>query len=48
MNVVLPALIKVEFPNRIGVMTGIYSTAMCIFAGIASGVSVPLYNTGIG
>lgn len=41
-NTLLPSLIKRDFPNHIGWMTGIYSVAMSGFAAIASGVSVPL------
>ncbi|WP_040285363.1 CynX/NimT family MFS transporter [Sporosarcina koreensis] len=42
MNVLLPAFIKEKFPGKVGRMTSIYSTAMCIFAAAASGVSIPL------
>ncbi|MDQ7094396.1 MFS transporter [Desulfosporosinus sp. PR] len=41
-NVLIPSLIKKEFPERVGVMTGIYSVSMNIFAAIASGISIPL------
>lgn len=41
-NVLLPGLIKREFPNQVGLMTGIYSFAMSLLAAIASGVSIPL------
>lgn len=41
-NVLLPSLIKRDFPLRTGVMTGIYSVSMNIFAAIASGISVPM------
>jgi len=41
-NVLLPALIKEEFPSRVGLMTSVYSTAMTIFAAIGSGISIPL------
>lgn len=41
-NVLLPALIKDKYPQRVGLMTSIYATAMVIFAAIASGISVPL------
>lgn len=41
-NVLLPSLIKRDFPLRTGVMTGIYSVSMNIFAAIASGISVPV------
>lgn len=41
-NVLLPGLIKREFPQRIGLMTGVYSISMNLFAAIASGMSVPI------
>ena len=48
-NVLLPSLVKREFPDRAGLMTSIYSTALAISAAIAAGVSFPLANqTGIG
>lgn len=47
-NVLLPSIIKKEFPHRIGVMTGLYSIMMGIFASIAAAISVPISNTGLG
>ena len=41
-NVLLPGLIKLNFPLHIGLITGIYSVAMNLSASIAAGVSVPL------
>lgn len=41
-NVLLPGIIKSDFPQRMGLMTSIYTTAMCAMAGLASGVSIPL------
>lgn len=41
-NVLLPSLIKREFPARIGLMTGVYSISMNLFGAIASGISVPI------
>ncbi|WP_139997400.1 CynX/NimT family MFS transporter [Paenibacillus paridis] len=47
-NVLLPSLIKRDFPNKIGSMTGIYSISMSLFGAIASGISVPLaVNAGL-
>ncbi|ENH96469.1 major facilitator superfamily protein [Gracilibacillus halophilus YIM-C55.5] len=43
-NVILPSLIKANFPNKIGLMTGMYTTSMSILAATASGLSVPLTN----
>lgn len=48
-NVILPSLIKSNFPEKIGLMTGVYTTSMSIFAALASGLSVPLTTaTGLG
>ncbi|WP_394237113.1 CynX/NimT family MFS transporter [Niallia oryzisoli] len=41
-NVLLPSLIKREFPGKMGVMTGVYSISMNLFGAIASGISVPV------
>src|SRR5699024_9856580 len=41
-NVLLPALIKQNFPYRIGIMTGLYTTFMNLFGALASGLSVPI------
>jgi len=43
-NVLLPGLIKLNFPLHIGLITGIYSVSMNLSASIAVGVSVPLAN----
>lgn len=48
-NVLMPSLIKREFPEKIGLMTGIYSVSMNLCGAIASGISVPLaYGLGLG
>jgi MFS transporter, CP family, cyanate transporter len=41
-NVLLPGLIKRDFPRHVGLMTGVYSTVMGVGAALAAGVSVPL------
>lgn len=41
-NVLLPALVKRDFPDRSGPMTSLYSSAMGVGATVAAGVSVPL------
>lgn len=41
-NVLLPSLVKREFPERVGVMTSVYTTALGVIAALASGVSFPL------
>ena len=48
-NVLLPALVKREFPQRVGLMTSVYTTALGISGALAAGVSVPLAQvTGMG
>jgi CP family cyanate transporter-like MFS transporter len=48
-NVLLPSIVKREFPERAGLMTSIYSSALAISAAIAAGVSYPIaQQTGIG
>ncbi|MNJ33981.1 putative transporter YycB [compost metagenome] len=41
-NVLVPGLIKRDFPNRIGLMTSLYTSSMNGWAAIASGISIPL------
>lgn len=41
-NVLLPSLVKREFPEQAGLMTSVYSTSLGISAAFAAGVSVPL------
>lgn len=41
-NVLIPSLIKREYPQRVGVMTGVYTVSMNIFGATASGISIPL------
>lgn len=41
-NVLLPSLIKRDFPLRVGIVTGLYSVSMNIFGAISSGISVPI------
>ena len=41
-NVVIPSIIKLNFPNRVASITGIYTPCMSIFAAISSGFSVPI------
>src|SRR5699024_10682628 len=40
-NVLLPAFIKMNFPLKMGIMTGIYVVSMNIFGALGSGLSVP-------
>jgi CP family cyanate transporter-like MFS transporter len=41
-NVLLPAVVKEGFPNRVGTVTGAYSAVMSLGAAIAAGVTVPI------
>jgi CP family cyanate transporter-like MFS transporter len=41
-NVLLPALIKRDFADRVGLMTGLYSMALSGGAALAAGLTVPL------
>lgn len=48
-NVLLPGMVKEAYPTKVGLMTGIYTVAMAICAGLAPGISVPLAeNAGLG
>lgn len=44
-NVLLPGIVKQSFPRKVGLLTGIYTLSMGIFAGLAPGVSIPLADT---
>ncbi|MDB4866436.1 MAG: transporter [Cohnella sp.] len=41
-NVLLPSLIKRDFPGQVGPLTGAYSASMNVFGALASGISIPL------
>jgi CP family cyanate transporter-like MFS transporter len=41
-NVLLPGLVKRDFPERAGLMTSVYSTALAVSATLAAGVSLPI------
>lgn len=41
-NVLLPAAVRQYFPNRIGLVTGLYATALSAGSATAAGVSVPI------
>lgn len=45
LNVALPALVKRDFPNRVGRLTGLYSATQSAFAAVAAVVAVPLAGT---
>ncbi|MBG0832388.1 MFS transporter [Planomonospora sp. ID67723] len=49
MNVVMPAVVKQHFPDRVGLFTGIYVSGLVLGAAAASGLTVPLERaTGYG
>jgi CP family cyanate transporter-like MFS transporter len=41
-NVLLPVLARRSFPERVGLITGLYTTALVGFAALAAGVSAPV------
>ncbi|MDB5763401.1 MAG: cyanate transporter, major facilitator family protein, partial [Herminiimonas sp.] len=42
--VLLPGIIKRDFPDRPGLMTGVYTMALCLGAALAAGITVPIQN----
>jgi MFS transporter, CP family, cyanate transporter len=48
-NVLLPGLIKRDFPHKVGLMTGLYTMTLSAAPALAAGLSVPLAQaTGLG
>lgn len=45
-NVLIPGLIKMSFPLKIGLITAFYAVSMNLFAALASGLSVPISSIG--
>ncbi|MDE1165170.1 MAG: MFS transporter [Pseudomonas sp.] len=41
-GVLLPGIVKRDFPNQAGTMTGVYTMALCLGAALAAGSTVPL------
>ena len=41
-NVIIPGIIKLYFPDKVGKITSIYTSGMCIYAAVGAGISVPL------
>ena len=41
-NVIIPAIIKLNFSSKVGLITSIYTSGMCIFAAVGAGISIPL------
>ena len=42
--VLLPGIIKRDFPQRLGLMTGLYTMALCLGAALAAGATVPVQH----
>lgn len=47
-NVLMPSIVKLKFPDRIGLVTGIYLTSVAVVASIGAGISYPLAMSGLG
>ncbi|WP_354236898.1 MFS transporter [Arthrobacter sp. UYEF3] len=43
-NVLLPGLVKRDFPHRLGLMGGLYTTALCASAALGAGFTYPLFR----
>lgn len=43
-NVLLPGLVKRDFPHRIGLMGGLYTTAICASAALGAGFTYPVFT----
>jgi CP family cyanate transporter-like MFS transporter len=41
-NVLLPSVVKRDFPRQLGLMIGIYSAVQSVIAALASGIAVPI------
>lgn len=42
LNAVIPTFVKEEFPHKISLMTGVYTTAMASFAALSASIAVPM------
>ncbi|RKN42473.1 CynX/NimT family MFS transporter [Streptomyces hoynatensis] len=47
-NVLMPVLVKRYFPDRVGAMTGLYSTALALGTSAAAAFTIPLADAGGG
>jgi CP family cyanate transporter-like MFS transporter len=47
-NVLMPSLVKLHFPGRVGLLTAVYTTSMAIGLTLSSALSVPIAGTGGG
>lgn len=45
-NVLIPGIIKMNFPLKVGLMTGMYAIFMNVFGALGSGLSVPIASIG--
>ena len=45
-NVLMPGIIKMNFPYKIGLMTGLYAIVMNVFGALGSGLSIPIATSG--
>ncbi|CEA02553.1 putative transporter YycB [Jeotgalicoccus saudimassiliensis] len=45
-NVLIPGIIKMNFPYKIGLMTGMYAIIMNVFGALGSGLSIPIATSG--
>lgn len=43
-NVLLPGLVKRDFPHRLGLMGGLYTTAICASAALGAGFTYPVFQ----
>jgi CP family cyanate transporter-like MFS transporter len=41
-NVLLPSLVRLHFPRRVGLLTGLYTTSLALGLTLASGLTVPV------
>ena len=48
MNVLVPSLVRRRFPAHVGLMTGVYTTAMVTGGSAAAGLTVPLRDASDG
>lgn len=46
-NVLIPAVVKLNFPLKVGLITGLYAVTMNLFGALGSGLSVPIANAGL-
>src|SRR5690606_40773602 len=43
-NVLLPSIVKRDFAHRIGLMSGLYTTAICASAALGAGLTYPVFQ----